>query len=70
MEGGQTLISEHTYRRRWGDMGFPLFLLSAQEYDVHGQVEANNNTAGTPLNSGKPIMTVKLIFFFQFIKHD
>lgn len=48
-------------------MGFPPFLLSVREYCAHGQVEANNNTAGTPLNSTKPIITVKLnIFLFTY----
>lgn len=51
-------------------MGFPPFLLSVREYRAHhGQVEADDNTAGTPLNSAKPIITVK-IEYFLFIHHD
>lgn len=37
-------------------MGFPPFLLSVREYRPRrGQVEGENNTAGTTLNSAKPI---------------
>lgn len=51
-------------------MGFPPFLLSVREYHAHrGQVEANNNTAGTPLNSAEPIITVKSSTS-PFINHD
>lgn len=45
-------------------MGFPLFLLAVWEYCAHrGWVEADHNTAGTSLNSLKPIITVKIEYF-------
>lgn len=50
-------------------MGFPPFLLSVREYRARSQVEANNNTAGTPLNSTEPIITVTLNIFL-FTNHD
>lgn len=50
-------------------MGFPPFLLSVQEYHAHGQMEAGNNTAGTPLNSDEQIIAVKSNIFL-LINHD
>lgn len=44
-------------------MGFPLLLLSVREYRAHGQEEANNNAAGTTLNSAKLVKSVESIFF-------
>lgn len=46
-------------------MGFPSFLLFVRENHAHGQVEANNNVAGTAINSAEQIITVKSpIFLF------